>query len=139
MTPPGTLPPAPDGAGGRRPERPRVPPESARWAPGADVDELEVERIAGHFPRGYLNLDAARLAAAYGLGALQRDQRTKGPMSYTDRIRAGEVDPLVGTDVDGARRSVDVINDELSTLDRDDPRRALLLDQRAAWEARAHG
>lgn len=58
-------------------------------------------------------------------------------MSLPDRIRAGHVDPWVGAGADGARRSAGVVADELATLADDDPRTAGLVEERAAWLARA--
>lgn len=58
--------------------------------------------------------------------------------SYAERIRAGGVDPWVGTGTDGARRSAQVARDEIASLVTCDPRRAELEAQAAAWDACAH-
>jgi hypothetical protein len=57
--------------------------------------------------------------------------------SYSARIRAGAVDPWIGTGADGARRSAQIARDEIGSLVTCDPRRAELEAQAAAWDARA--
>jgi len=54
-------------------------------------------------------------------------------VSFADRIRAGEILPWVGEGVDGARRSAQICDDEIFQLDRNDPRRAEIEEQRGAW------
>lgn len=58
---------------------------------------------------------------------------------YSDRIRAGDVEPWVGGPglVAGAVASAATARDELATLAADDPRREDVAAMVSAWEALA--